>query len=389
MREMKHMHVLVLPKWYPGRHDPQLGDFIRKQTLAVALQHRVSVVAVIALSGSTEHPVEELDERDGAWELRCYYRPSHSAWKTLRKVINLLRYWTTGLRGLGRVWKERGAPDLVHVQIMVRPALLAFWLRLRHRIPYVISEQSSEYLDGTWVAKSSLFKAINHYLFRRASAVTAVGPTLSEAITSLGLYKNVEVVPNVVPGLDLPLPATGPAHRFMVVADLVDRTKNVSGVLRALASCREQGIPAELDIIGDGTDANALRAQAQALGLNGSVRFHGRISNSEVLRHMAGTGSVIINSNVETFSVVTGEALALGRPVIATRCGGPVAFITAENGILIDVRNDDQLAQAMVNMVAEHHHYGPDAVRRSVGQRFSPGAVAERFSAVYEKIHAG
>jgi hypothetical protein len=30
------MHVLFLPKWYPGRNDPQLGDFIRKQALAVA-----------------------------------------------------------------------------------------------------------------------------------------------------------------------------------------------------------------------------------------------------------------------------------------------------------------------------------------------------------------
>ncbi|MBK7269648.1 MAG: glycosyltransferase [Flavobacteriales bacterium] len=388
MRQMKHMHVLVLPKWYPGRHDPQLGDFIRKQTLAVALQHRVSVVAVIALPGSTERFAEELEEREGAWELRCYYTPSKSAWLGWRKTVNLWRYWTTGMRGLRRVWRERGAPDLVHVQIMVRPALLAFWLRLRHRIPYIISEQSSEYLDGTWASKNALFKAINYFLFRRASAVTAVGPTLAEAITAHGLFKNVEVVPNVVPGLDLPLPAAGPAHRFMVVADLVDRTKNVSGVLRALASCRERGIPAELDIIGDGTDEKMLREQAHALGLNGGVRFHGRISNSEVLRHMAGTGSVIINSNVETFSVVTGEALALGRPVIATRCGGPVAFISPENGILIDVRNDDQLVQAMVNMVAEHHHYGPDAVRRSVGQRFSPGAVAERFSAVYEKIHA-
>ena len=37
------MHILVLPKWYPGRNDPQLGDFVRKQTLAVALHHRVRV----------------------------------------------------------------------------------------------------------------------------------------------------------------------------------------------------------------------------------------------------------------------------------------------------------------------------------------------------------
>jgi hypothetical protein len=51
------------------------------------------------------------------------------------------------------------------------------------------------------------------------------------------------------------------------------------------------------------------------------------MENTAVLDRMAVCGTVIINSNVETFSKVTGEALALGKPVIATRCGGPEAFI--------------------------------------------------------------
>lgn len=172
----------------------------------------------------------------------------------------------------------------------------------------------------------------------------------------------------------------------MVVADLVDGTKNVSGVLRALKAGREQGHDLRLDVIGDGTDMNALRTLSGQLGLNGHVNWLGRMSNSEVLTTMAGTGTVIINSNVETFSVVTGEALALGKPVIATRCGGPVAFITAENGVLIEPRDDQALATAMIARSREERPYDPATIRRSVDERFSATAVGERFFAMYQRI---
>ncbi len=48
---------------------------------------------------------------------------------------------------------------------------------------------------------------------------------------------------------------------------------------------------------------------------------------------------MITNSNYETFSVATAEALVCGVPVIATRCGGPEDFVTEDCGILIEPRN--------------------------------------------------
>jgi glycosyltransferase involved in cell wall biosynthesis len=101
---------------------------------------------------------------------------------------------------------------------------------------------------------------------------------------------------------------------------------------------------------------------------------------------MASTGSVIINSNVETFSVVTGEALALGKPVIATRCGGPEAFIVPGNGVLIAPKDDEGLSEAMIAMAADHAHYTPATVRGSVSGRFSPQAIANGFTSVYRQV---
>ncbi|MFN9327418.1 MAG: hypothetical protein ACK6A5_18745, partial [Flavobacteriales bacterium] len=82
------MHVLIIPKWYPGRKDPQLGDFLRKQALATAQQLKVSVLYITADPKQSADHEQELETADGAWELRCYYRSSTHPWSLWRKAAN-------------------------------------------------------------------------------------------------------------------------------------------------------------------------------------------------------------------------------------------------------------------------------------------------------------
>ncbi|MBL7985073.1 MAG: glycosyltransferase, partial [Flavobacteriales bacterium] len=346
---------------------------------------RVSVVFTVPLAGLEQAYQQELTEDDGPWELRCYYRPSTAKSDLVRRVSNLIRYLRSTRKGLQRLASERGKPDLTHVHILVRPALVAWWLGVWQRIPFLLSEQSSEYLDGTWVAKSAVFKAANIFLFRRAKAVTAVSSHLGDALQQLGLCARYEVVPNTVPGIDRPLPPAGPVDRFMMVADLVDRTKNVSGVLQAIRNAKDHGHLLHLQVIGDGPDGDRLKRMATELGIDTQVMWLGRLPNARVLEHMADTGTVIINSNVETFSVVTGEALASGKPVIATRCGGPAAFITPTNGVLIEPRDTAALTGAMIDRATGVTSYDPALVRASVSDRFSPDAVGAAFLTIYQR----
>lgn len=383
---MEPMHVLFLPKWYPGRKDPQLGDFLRKQALAAAAHVRMSVVHVEALADLGAGEKESLNTTDGAWELTVRYHPSLSGMGLWRKAVNFLRYWSAAKRGWHRVLEERGRPDLIHAYILVRPALFAWRTAARNKIPYIISEQSSEYLDGTYARKSSLFRWLSRFLFKHAAAVTAVSAWLGDELVRHGLCEQFHVVPNVIPGLDRQLPASGTPGQFLVVADLVDRTKNVSGILRALRKARQTDQRIMLAVIGDGPDRTMLQSLAVELGIVEVVRFLGRLPNTEVLEHTGRTFAAIVNSNVETFSVVTGEALAQGKPVIATRCGGPVAFITPENGKLINVRDDAALAQAMLDMTKDATRFDPASIRRSVSDRFSPEAVGRAFFTTYQRV---
>ncbi|HMN06499.1 MAG TPA: glycosyltransferase [Flavobacteriales bacterium] len=380
------MHILVLPKWYPGAPDPQLGDFIRKQMLAVASMHKVSVVHTCAVEGLAEPYRQDLDTSGGAWELHSYYRHDRIPLSSFRKAINFQRYRKAAMAGIERMLQERGKPDLIHAHILTRPAYAAWLLARKWDIPFVISEQSSTHLKGTWQQKHRAARYLDRFLYRQAAGSTAVSPHLAKALEAAGLGRNHAVVPNVIPGMNRPLSPAGPANHFMMVADLVDGVKNVSGVLNALALARSKGHDLKLEVIGGGADEEMLHAHANALGLKEHVVWHGRLPQAEVQPLMARMGTVIINSRFETFSVVTGEALACGKPVIATRCGGPEAFVTPENGLLIPVDDDQALCEAMIRMAQEHGRYAPHAIRASVGSRFSPEAVARGFDQVYQQV---
>lgn len=380
------MHVLVLPKWYPGRNDPQLGDFIRKQMLAAATLHRISVVFPCQERHLPVRYQEVLHQPDGAFELCCYYRPCTSVILPLRKLINFVRYRNAMRSGVARVLKERGVPDLVHAHILTRPAFAAWRMAGRWGVPFIISEQSSGFLNGSWEKQFAAAKALDRFLVRRARKLLSVSPHLANALQKLRPQNPIAVVPNVLPLNDDDNVSAGPAGDFLMVADLVDRIKNVSGVLRALKVALGHGQDLHLQVIGDGPDRNMLEQLAASLDITAHVTWSGKLPNSEVLAIMAGAGTVIINSPVETFSVVTGEALSFGKPVIATRCGGPEAFITPENGVLIPPGDDQALAHAMVDMAARHGQYAPEKIRASVGERFSKAAVAAQLDAIYKEV---
>jgi glycosyltransferase involved in cell wall biosynthesis len=378
------MHVLFLPKWFPGRNDPQLGDFLRKQAIATASQVKVSVLFVTALD-ITERTLEVMEE-DGLWELHCYYPRCHrgpSAWCTL---INLQRYLVATRAGLARLLRERGSPDILHAHILLRPAILAWWWRLRTGTPYIVSEQSSGFMTGAFTHRPGWYRWLCRSVLRRANAITTVSDHLGAHMKATGLIEAYEVVPNVVPGLDRPLPPPGPPGHFLMVADLVDAIKNVSGVLKALAAIKERNHGARLELIGDGPDRAMLEHLCVELDLRERVIFRGRLPNTAVLDHMANAGCVIVNSRVETFSVVTGEGLAMGKPVIATRCGGPEAFISPENGILVAVDDGPGLAAAMEHLLLHHANYPPERIRATVRSRSSAAAVGSGFRTLYERI---
>jgi glycosyltransferase involved in cell wall biosynthesis len=97
-------------------------------------------------------------------------------------------------------------------------------------------------------------------------------------------------------------------------------------LLKAFAQT-ESAEDIDLIIAGKGEEENALIQQAQQLGLERRVHFRGQASPEEVVRLLNGCLFVVVPSRREPFGIVALEALAAGKPLLATKTGGLAEFL--------------------------------------------------------------
>jgi glycosyltransferase involved in cell wall biosynthesis len=174
--------------------------------------------------------------------------------------------------------------------------------------------------------------------------------------------------------------------RFLSVA-LLTEGKGLHHLLKAAHLLDRRGIvDFELAIGGDGPEASRLKAMSAGLGLAERCRFLGMLTRAEVRNWMQWCDAFVLPSSYETFGVVIGEAMACGKPVIATRCGGPEFTVTPETGLLVDVADPDALADAMDALVSGQVRFEPRAIRQSVVSRFGEKAFLSNISAIYDQL---
>ncbi|WP_299843951.1 glycosyltransferase [uncultured Jannaschia sp.] len=134
----------------------------------------------------------------------------------------------------------------------------------------------------------------------------------------------------VVPELyDMPVPAEPKAGLHLVFVGRLAPVKGLRILLDALARAREARPDMRLTIIGDGPDRTELERLAAPMGA--AVSFAGALSQADVAARLAAADALVLPSFAEGVPVVLMEAMASGKPVIATRVAGVSELV--EDGV--------------------------------------------------------
>ena len=144
-------------------------------------------------------------------------------------------------------------------------------------------------------------------------------------------------------------PEEGPPWRLVAVGR-ASPEKGFDVLLEAVHLARRDGADVTLDIVGYGPDRAALEARGAQLGLAGAVRFLGPLPRAVLYERMAAAHAVVVPSRREGLGLVAVEALALGRPVIASRVGGLPEVVTAGTGTLVPPEDPAALAHALQSL---------------------------------------
>lgn len=124
--------------------------------------------------------------------------------------------------------------------------------------------------------------------------------------------------------------------------------KGADLLIRAVAQASEQ-VPVRLLIAGEGSERTALTSLARALDADAKVRFLGAIDDMPDFWRQCDIAAVPSDTFIESFSMVTLEAMTCGKPIVASRNGAiPELIVDGITGILVTPGDGDAWAQALV-----------------------------------------
>ncbi|MEM8489109.1 MAG: glycosyltransferase family 4 protein [Bacteroidota bacterium] len=139
--------------------------------------------------------------------------------------------------------------------------------------------------------------------------------------------------------------------RFAFLGRLVPQ-KGVPWLLRALKLVKSD---IHVDIAGDGPLHAELEAYCKRNDLQDIVTFHGWVDQQQVRQIMADARGIVFPSVwEEPAGLITLEAAAAGRPVIASKAGGIPEYALDEFSLLVSPNNDQQLAEAIDRLAGDH-----------------------------------
>jgi glycosyltransferase involved in cell wall biosynthesis len=318
---------------YPGPEDPDFGVFVQDLERALAARGHELARAVV-------------DRRRGG--KGRYLQLARKA----RRVARSFR------------------PDVVYAHFLV-PAGVAG--ALASRAPLVVTAHGQDVANAV---ENAVVRRATRWLCRRAASVVCVSGYLRDELEravpeSRGKTEVVDCGVDVE-RFSVALAVPGGPPGFLFVGSLIER-KNV---VRLADAFERLGDPAAtLTVVGDGPLRTALEGRK-------GVTLVGAVPHDSVRDHIAAARVVCQPSLVEPFGQALLEAMAMGRPVVATRVGGPPEFVTEGAGVLVDPLDVESIARGLTEAAALPC---PSPAARAAAMSHDVRRQAERIESILER----
>ncbi len=335
----------------------------------LASRHRVHVFAL------------NQEFKSGQWDLLGARVHNLGAGRTLPRAIGAIRREHRDARFdvVQSIWA--GACGLVAV---MAGALL--------RIPSVVHIAGGELADAPEIRYGGRLtwkgRCLERVVLHTATVVTAPSRPIIEQAASLGARAR-----RVCLGVDLhrwpprePIPRDERSPVQLVHVASLNRVKDQTTLLRALARLRRSGIAFHMEIVGEDTLGGEIQALCDALDLNDCVTFRGFLPQPQVRTIMEASHVLIVSSVHEAGPLVVLEAAAVGVPTVGTRVGH-VAEWAEEASIAVPTGDPDQLAGGIERLISN------EALRLRIARRALEKTRAENadhsaaaFEAIYREL---
>jgi glycosyltransferase involved in cell wall biosynthesis len=397
--------VLIISHLYPSQSQPGLGPFVHEQVSALRVNSGIDarVVCCTPFWFNTLHPVKIARAYRAYRKLFANLRwQSHDGVPVLYlpyMVGGFFRHWLHSLTYGNAIqtasdWlREQFDFEIIHAHTSYLDGCAALALARKFAVPYLLTEHTGPFhlLTDNPLKRRRTVTALTH-----ARKVFCVSGALADDVRGVlpaEQHGKIDVLHNGVDTAQFYPPprwTPDPARpRFLSVISL-DDNKNPLMLLDAFHRLRAEVPGARLAIVGDGPLRDALHEKIDQDGLRDAVALLGFKTRSEVARLMRDEcDALVLPSNSETFGVVLIEALACGKPIVATDCGGPRDIVTDPAlGVLCRPRDAQALYEGLRTVAGGLDRYRGEEIRRRALENYDYYNLASRLAEEYDRLTA-
>jgi len=286
-------------------------------------------------------------------------------------------------------FKLRKQIDIVNAAPADYPMVSAFLFALFSHKPYIVTCMGS---DIRICSRKFLRRALQLPLLRGAKSIITVSNEIAEILTQkYGIPKRKILV--VGSGYDdritqelrnINLRAeTDRSMRIINVAYMLP-AKDHRTLLESFARLTKRMKKVHLSLVGDGPLRGELEEFCTQQSIH-DVEFLGKLPYSDVIKRVANSDVFVLTSVEEGMPNAIIEALALGKPVIATAVGGiPEVVKDGVNGILVPPKSTEHIAKALERLLSDSE------LRRKLGEAaaesvkdYTWSKIAEKYERIY------
>lgn len=338
---------------------------------------------------SVTEELKEPVEIQFAENIRIYYLPEGPFPSS---SLNYFFVSTGRLRKLIKSFQ----PDLVHYQIG-GTLLFTRWASM-FSIPHLITIHGIPWAE---------LKIAKHWKQRLTIYLNAIiGDWLyPDNIIQISAYsreqfKNrkinqLSIIPNAIPSRYAAIPLKDGMSNHLVFVGILNDLKNQLFILQVLKELKEEGIFYSIEFCGGFGNSEYQQLMEDYIrnhGLEEQVQFNGWVAYSDLPSILERSDILVLTSRQEALPMSIAEAMAAGRPALATRVGGiPEMIDDGKNGFLIELdstRTAKEALKQVYNDSARIRQMG-EAAKLKAKENYMAASVAERTQAFYQQlVHA-
>jgi glycosyltransferase involved in cell wall biosynthesis len=226
-------------------------------------------------------------------------------------------------------------------------------------------------------------------VLRRAKVVISISNYDAEEVG--GLIRGTRVsIANPTSAEFFALAPSSATEPNLLCAGVLTPRKNQLGLVNSFAQARKAVPEARLSLIGPQPDeayAKLVRDRVKALGLTDSVDIVDLVDNERIRHEIAAARAVVLFSRQETAPTIIAQAMAAGKPVVASRVGGVQEMVDdGETGFVVESEDEAKLADRLTTLLQDQD------LSLRMGQRghevalalYTPETVAELTVKAYQ-----